>query len=98
MTAVAVSPIEVSQAFWAMNNKFKSLAGDGDLTPNTPGVTGWEVHLLPAHEIVTFERTHDGHVSASWVSVNAATKDEEFNEVLFAENAFNLIFAGALHG
>lgn len=98
MSAIATSPTEISQAFWAMSNQFKTLTGDGDLTPNTPGVTAWNVQLLPAHEIVTFESTCDGHVSASWITTNADTKQPEFNEVLFSTKAFDLIFAGALRG
>lgn len=97
MTAITVSPTEVSEAFWAMSNHFKTLTDSAALTPQTPGVTRWDVSLLPAHEIVTFERTPDGCISASWVTVDASTRAEDFNEVLIREKAFDLIFAGALH-
>lgn len=98
MTAVATSPTEVFEAFWAMSNHFKALIDHSHLTAATPGVHRWDVQLLPAHEIVTFERTAEGQVSASWVTVNPGTRDEDFNEVLFDARSFDLMFAGALHG
>lgn len=96
MTAVAVTPTDVFEAFWAMSNRFKTLIGSSVLTAATPGVTSWDVHLLPAYEIVTFERTNDDHVSASWVTMNPATKEEEFNEVLFHAKSFDLMFSEVL--
>lgn len=96
MTAMAITPTEVSEAFWAMSNRFKALVDSSSLTAATPGVTSWDVQLLPAHEIVTFERADHNHVSASWVTVNPATKDEEFNEVLFHAKSFDLMFTEVL--
>lgn len=97
MTVAATNPTEVFEAFWAMSNHFKALADTASLTAATPGVEGWDVHLLPAHEIVTFERTSAERIAASWVTVNPATREEEFNEVLFQSQAFDLMFSGVLH-
>lgn len=97
MTIAATSPTKVFEAFWAMSNHFKSLVDTSSLTAATPGVDGWDVHLLPAHEIVTFEHTSANHIAASWVSVNPATRDEEFNEVLIRSQAFDLMFSEVLH-
>lgn len=98
MTAVAASPTEVFEAFWAMSNHFKALIDTSRLTAATPGVASWDVQMLPAYEIVTFERTDADQVSASWITTDPATREPSLNEVLFDAKSFDLMFAGALHG
>lgn len=92
-----ITPTYVSRAFWAMSDHFKELLNQGSLNPGTPGVTSWDVHLHPAHEIVTFEATTDNQVSAAWTTVDPATRELELNEVRIAPQVFDLIFTPAIH-
>lgn len=96
MSTATLAPTDVSRAFWAMSDHFKELLDQGVLNPATPGVTSWDVHLSPAHEIVTFETTTDNQVSAAWTTVDPATRELELNEVRLAPRVFDLIFAAAI--
>lgn len=94
MSTATLTPTAVSEAFWAMSNHFKELVENGALTPITQGVSSWEVEMLPAHEIVTFETNADGLISAAWTTVNPVTRGEDFNEITLQPSAFDRMLAG----
>lgn len=93
MSATTLTPTAVADAFWAMSNRFKELIETAALNPRTPGVHSWQVSMLPAHEIVTFEATSDGLISAAWTTINPQTHEEDFNEVTLRPGTFDLMFA-----
>lgn len=88
-----LTPTAVANAFWAMSNRFKELIETGALGPGTPGVQSWQVAMLPAHEIVTFETTSDGLISAAWTTINPQTREEDFSQITLRPSTFDLIFA-----
>jgi len=96
MSAPALSPTDVFESFWAMHHHFVTLLESGDICSSTPGVESWDVHLAPAHEVVTFEHTWDNRVSISWITVAPETRQEEFNEILMRPKNFDLLFAKVL--
>lgn len=97
MSAVAITPTAVSEAFWAMSNHLKALLDSAALSPETPGVVSWDVHMLPAFEVVTFEHTIEDLISASWITTDPTTQQAVFNEITFRPRPFDLLFAPVLH-
>lgn len=95
MPAPALTPLDVSDAFWAMGEHCKTLLEVGALNGETTGVVHWDVQMLPTYAVITFERTTDGLVAISWTTVDPDARAEVLNEVHMRPKAFNLVFAGA---
>lgn len=90
--AAPMTPTNVAQAFWRMGTHFKDLLAS-ELTPTSDGVERWDVHDLPAYEVVTFEAVPNNLISASWLSVNEHTRQHEMNEIIMTADAFERLFA-----